>query len=77
MRYGVLVESPNGIEIIMWNSAEARKMVRIYIVFGRFSNGLVHRIKVSFLSVITLQVKEDLHVITLRQLSQYAKRGLA
>ena len=66
MRYGVLVESPNGIEIIMWNNAEARKMVRIYIDLGRFSNGLVHNIKVSFLSVPTLQVKEDIHVITTR-----------
>jgi hypothetical protein len=76
MRYGVLVESPNGIEIIMWNNADARNMVRMYIDLGRFSNGLVHRIKVSFLSVITLQVKEDLHVITIRQLV-HTKRGLA
>jgi hypothetical protein len=51
-------------------------MVRMYIDLGRFSNGLVHRIKVSFLSVITLQVKEDLRVITICQINQYTKRGL-
>jgi hypothetical protein len=52
----------------MWNNADARKMVRMYIDFGRFSNGLVHRIKVSLSSVSRLQVKEDLHVITIHQL---------
>jgi hypothetical protein len=44
----------SGIEIIMWNRAEAAKIDKILSGFGRKESGVVHSIRISFSLVLSM-----------------------